>query len=417
MKKIAILFPGQGPQYPGMGKMFHDQSEKVRIAYSEASDILGYDLAKQSFEGSFDEITDTRYAQPALIVASFAGFQYYVDVMGKAAYPSFFAGHSMGEVTALLASGVFSFEDAVRIAKKRGELMHEMTSTKGGTMAAVKDFDWKRTEEICAQVSTEKEHVSIASYNTDKQTVITGTDSGVSKAGEICAEQGGIFVPLNISVGSHCPIMNDIIEEYRNFVKSCKINAPQGIVYSCMTGLPYKSKVEIEEHFVMQLVNPVYWNHILNHMAKNDAGIFIEAGPGSALGKFMKRQNGMVISVEKTPKEKLEEIFGKQIKSVPTPLTKSMALAISIPNQNNDHNEYQDFVKKYSEIKRLQENVEREERLPNNQEIDQAVDMLAVALQVKQTSVELRDIVASEFADSFPEVDRIYKLSGLKNKV
>ena len=407
MKKIAILFPGQGPQYPGMGKTFYDQSEEVRRLYEQASDILQYDLANQSFHGGFEEITDTRYAQPALIIASYAGFQYYRDVLGLTAFPTFFAGHSMGEVTALLASGVFSFEDAVKLAWKRGELMHKMASSKGGTMAAVKDFDWHRTEEICGKISTKEQHVSIAAYNTDKQTVITGTESAVSAAGEMCAEEGGIFVPLNISVGSHCPIMQDILEEYGDFVKSCTINEPKGVVYSCMTGKPYTSVAEIEQNVVMQLVNPVRWKKIMEHMIKGDAGIFIEAGPGSALGKFIKPENGMVISLEKNSLKDIVQTLGKQIESIPTPLTKSMALAMSIPNFSDDINEYQGFVKKYAEIKSLQGKIEKEERMPTQEEVCQAVEMLEMAIQVKKITNGLRDAVTSEFIDSFPEAGHI----------
>ena len=403
MKKSVILFPGQGPQYPGMGKMFYDSSDEVRVIYRQASEWLEYDLAQHSFEGTLDGLSDTRYTQPAILVAGYSAYRYYIANLGLAGLPWFLAGHSMGEITALLCSGALSFKDALRLTVKRGELMNRVSQTKGGTMAAVKELYWKDTERICRQISTAEEHVSVAAYNSDRQTVITGHAKAVEEAGKSCAESGGIFMPLNITVGSHCPFMQDILEEYGDFVSRLKINRPEIPVYCCLTGQLYSSASEIEKNITDQLVNPVLWNKILKDLKRRDAGIFLEAGPGTAVGKFIEGNEGIVISLERSSIDKVREEMGRQVKFIPTPITKCLALMVSIPDMNDRPGEYNNnFHKLYRHLQSLQDTMEKEERLPAMDEIQAAVRLLEPACFSKRIPSTLMQVLKDELIRQFP---------------
>jgi [acyl-carrier-protein] S-malonyltransferase len=409
MKKMAVLFPGQGPQYPGMGKMIYESSAAARLIYEEASELLHYDLARHSFEGSLDILSDTRYTQPALVVVGYTAYRYYIDNMGVGGLPSFLAGHSMGEITALLCGQSLSFSDAVHLSVKRGELMSRVSQARGGAMAAVKELYWRDVEEICRNISTEEETVSIAAYNSNWQTVLTGHTGAVEAAGRDCMEKGGIFIPLNITVASHCPFMQDILAEYRDFVIAMKIQEPVIPVYCCLTGQLYTSAAEIGKNISDQLVYPVLWNRILHDLKRRGAGIFLEAGPGTPLGKFIDACDGTVIALEKSSIDKIRRDIGQQVRVIATPLTKCLALMISIPNGNESNVEYADmFIKNYREIQSLQDRLEKEERLPEFQEILIAVQALEPACLGKRVSADLMLTIKKEFIRQFPYTHELF---------
>ncbi len=414
MKKIGILFPGQGPQYPGMGKMFFDADASCRELYARASEVLGYDLARLSFDGELEKISDTRYAQPALVTAGYAAFRCYVKNFGSTAFPSSFAGHSMGEITALLAADTLSFEDAVRLAQKRGELMHQMAKKHGGAMAAIKEMEWYETELICREINTTQNPVSIAAYNTATQCVITGTEQAVNEAGEQCAAHGGIFVPLNITVASHCVFMEEILAEFSEVVEKCELKRPLGKVYSCATGQPYRSVSDIRKNIVNQLTLPVKWLQITADLFRNDVSIFLDAGPGSAMGKLIDPRKGQVLALDKLSVEDVRLKLTDQIKFLPTPITKCLALAVSLPNLNPVPNEtYTQFITEYGHVRSLQETLEKESRPPSMEEMQRALRMLDVAMNVKQTSHALRRQVSIEVTASFPGISAPYEQAPL----
>jgi [acyl-carrier-protein] S-malonyltransferase len=403
MKKTAIFFPGQGPQYPGMGKMFYERSEAIKEIYAQASEVLQYDLARHSFEGSIDGITDTRYAQPAIVVAGYAAYRDYLEHIGPVGLPSFMAGHSMGEITALLCAGALNFSDAVRLAVKRGELMNRVAQDRGGAMAAIKDLFWKDTETICAQIPAEEGHVSVAAYNSDWQTVITGSAKAVEAAGLLCAGEGGIYMPLNIAVASHCPFMQDILAEFGEFVNSLGIQWPSTIVYSCMTGQQYRSVTEIRENITGQLVHPVLWHKILKDIKRKDAGIYIEAGPGSALGKIIGGSEEIVISLEKWPVDKIRTTLGQQVRFIPTPVTKCLSLMISIPDRHDNPETYEDhFLQNYRKVQAIQDAIEAGERLPDIQEMQTAVKLMNEACIAKGTPPQVMEALIRELLKEFP---------------
>ena len=386
-----------------------DESADIRQIYKDASDLLHYDLGRHSFEGTLDHLSDTRYTQPALVVVGYAAYRYYMASMGLSAQPSFLAGHSMGEITALLCSGALSFSDAVLLSVRRGELMSRVSQTRGGAMAAVKELYWEEVEDICRSVSGDKEPVSIAAYNSAWQTVITGHARAVEAAGKLCAERGGIFVPLNITVASHCPFMQDIVAEYGEFVGSMSIEEPEIPVYSCLTGQLYTSCDEIEENLTNQLVRPVLWYRILRDLKKRGAGIFLEAGPGTPLGKYIGPQDGIVITLERSSAGKIRQEMGEQVKYISTPVTRCLSLLVSIPNRNDDLQEYEEgFVRNYRQILSLQYLLEKENRLPDLQEIRTALRLLEAAGLAKRIPADLSAVIKQEMVGQFPYTRELF---------
>lgn len=385
MVKTAMLFPGQGPQYPGMGKMIFNDFPESRKIYEEASDVLHYDLMAETLNSEFDHLSDTRFAQPALITAGYTAFKYFCERIGRGAMPSFMAGHSMGEITALLCSEAFSFRDALFLGIKRGDLMHQVTLKNGGTMAGVKECDWMAVADLCKTISTKEEPVSIAAFNSDKHVVLTGHSKAVLKVGEICSEAEAIFTPLNISVASHCSYMEEIVIPFHEAVNSVQISTPTCPVYSCLSGKIYRSVGDILSGLTDQLIHPVQWKNIVDDMKKRGVAIFLESGPGSTLCKFIDDPRATAFSIEKMPIDEIRLFIESKIKVLSTPLTHCLAIAMSLPNFNDDVSSYRrDFLPLYNSIVAIQNELELKKKMPSANEIKAAVAMLEQAMILKK---------------------------------
>jgi len=385
MVKIAMLFPGQGPQYPGMGKMIFNDFPESRKIYEEASDVLHYDLMDETLNSDFDHLSDTRFAQPALIAAGYTGFKYFHDGIGSGAIPAFMAGHSMGEITALLCAGAINFRDALFLGVRRGELMYHVTLKNRGTMAGVKECDWNAVADLCKAISTREEPVSIAAFNSDKHVVLTGHSNAVLKVGEICSDAGAIFTPLNISVASHCSYMEEIVIPFQEAVHSVKISLPTCPVYSCLSGKIYRSVGEILTGLTDQLIHPVRWKNIIGDMKKRGVSIFLESGPGSTLCKFIEDPHATSFSIEKTPIDDIRIFIENKIGVLSTPLTHCLSIAMSLPNFNDDVSSYKtNFLPLYNNIIAIQNELERKKKVPSIDEIRLAVAMVQQAMILKK---------------------------------
>ena len=281
----AYLFPGQGSQSVGMGQSHYDENEQFASYVDRANDVLGFDLSEIMFEGPEEKLKQTEYTQPAIFLHSVALFS-TLD-----ASPDMVAGHSLGEFSALVACGAVQFEDALKIVRRRGELMQQAGEENPGTMAAVIGMDDEVVERICAE-ATEKvgEEVIAANYNCPGQLVISGDVEAVKKAVELLKEEGcRLAKMLPVSGAFHSSLMQSAYDGLKESLESLNISQPNCPIYSNYTAEPTTDPEEIRSNVLNQLLNPVLWTQTLQNMHENGADSFVEVGPGSVLQGLVKR--------------------------------------------------------------------------------------------------------------------------------
>ena len=281
----AYLFPGQGSQSVGMGNVHYDDNEDFASYVDRANDVLGFDLKQIMFEGPEEKLKQTEYTQPAIFLHSIGLYQ-TLD-----ANPDMVAGHSLGEFSALVACGAVSFEDALRIVRRRGELMQQAGEENPGTMAAVIGMDDEVVERICKQATDQVgKEVIAANYNCPGQLVISGDEDAIDKAVELLKEEGcRLAKKLPVSGAFHSSLMQSAYDGLKDSLESLKITEPNCPIYSNYTGEPTTDPEEIRSNVLNQLLNPVLWTQTLQNMHANGADRFIEVGPGSVLQGLVKR--------------------------------------------------------------------------------------------------------------------------------
>ena len=286
MKKYAAVFPGQGSQSVGMFASFMDDAI-VAKTFDEANEALGYDLKNVVLNGPEAELNRTEVTQPAILTASVAAFRALMSRVDEK--PSFVAGHSLGEYSALVAAGVLDFADAVRLVRLRGQAMQEAVPQGEGAMAAVLGLDDEVIIEVCKEASSAG-GVWAANFNTPGQVVISGTAAGVAKASELFGKQGARkVVPLAVSAPSHCPLMQSAADKLQKALADITVNDAQIPVYSNAFAKAESSKDEIIKALVLQLTGPVRWVETVNQMKKDGAELLVECGPNKVLSGMLRR--------------------------------------------------------------------------------------------------------------------------------
>ncbi|NGP86934.1 ACP S-malonyltransferase [Fodinibius halophilus] len=281
----AYLFPGQGAQSVGMGKTHYEQDETFASYVDRANEILGFDLKEIMFEGPKEKLKQTEYTQPAIFLHSVALYK-KLD-----ANPDMVAGHSLGEFSALVACGAVDFEDALKIVRRRGELMQQAGEENPGTMAAVIGMDDDIVERICEQATEETgKEVVAANYNCPGQLVISGDADAIQKAVDLLKEEGCRLAKiLEVSGAFHSSLMQPAYDGLKESLEALDISEPDCPIYSNYTAEPTTDPEEIRSNLLNQLLNPVRWTQTLKNMHKNDAESFIEVGPGKVLQGLVKR--------------------------------------------------------------------------------------------------------------------------------
>lgn len=281
----AYLFPGQGSQKVGMGKVHYSSNSLFKEYVDKADALLGYSLSNLMFKGPAEDLTQTKYTQPAIFVHSYALYRVLDEK------PDMVAGHSLGEFSALAAADVLSFEDALQLVAKRGELMQNAGENQPGTMAAIIGLDDDVVDQVCEDASKEiGKPVVPANYNCPGQLVISGDIEAVKKAVEIAKERGCRLAKLlNVSGAFHSPLMKPAFDEFSRELNNVKFQNPQFPVYSNVTGAPVINRNALKENVLKQLVSPVKWTQTLKNMYTNKAETFVEVGPGKVLQGLVKR--------------------------------------------------------------------------------------------------------------------------------
>lgn len=287
--KTALVFPGQGSQFVGMGKDLYEEFSECKYIFDIANDILGFDLKKICFDGPDETLKQTEYTQPALFVHSLAVFEVIKNNEFHGA-----AGHSLGEYSALTAAGVFSFEDGLRLVRTRGLLMQESGQRNPGTMAAIVGLPFEEIEKIYLTAS-EFGIVQPANFNSPGQIVISGDVNAVHRAIELAKQTGArLAKELVVSGAFHSPLMNYAYENIANELNKVTFNEPSISVYSNVSGQKFRDVSEIKALLIEQIVKPVKWSQLIESMINDGIQRFVEVGAGKVLTGLIKRINSNV---------------------------------------------------------------------------------------------------------------------------
>ena len=307
MSKIAFMFPGQGAQYVGMGKEFYDNNPKSREIFETASKAVGLDMEALCFEEN-EDINITEYTQIAMLTAEVAMMQAVLDLGVK---PDVTGGLSLGEYSALVASGVISFEECAKVVRKRGIYMQDEVPVGQGGMAAILAMDADKILEVLEQVDG---IVGIANYNCPGQIAISGEKAAVDKACELLKEAGAKrCVPLNVSGPFHSPMLKGAGEKLAVELKDVTINDIAIPYVTNVTGDFVKDKNEVKDLLSAQVSSSVKWIQCVEAMLADGVDTFIEIGPGRTLSSFVKKINKdvTIINVDKyADLDKVKETFG-----------------------------------------------------------------------------------------------------------
>lgn len=279
----AYVFPGQGAQFVGMGQDLYNSSNEAKNYFDKANDILGFGITDIMFAGSDEDLKQTKVTQPAVFLHSVIS----ALVMGTDFRPDMVAGHSLGEFSALVASGALSFEDGLRLVSARAFAMQKACEINPSTMAAVLGLDDNKVEEICSQIDGV---VVAANYNCPGQLVISGKKDDVAKACELMKEAGAKrALPLQVGGGFHSPCMQPAKEELEKAIRATVFSKPVCPVYQNVDGKPYTDVENIKNNLIAQLTSPVRWTQTVRNMAADGATEFVELGPGTVLQGLIKK--------------------------------------------------------------------------------------------------------------------------------
>ncbi|MDZ5602188.1 ACP S-malonyltransferase [Pseudomonas sp. RP23018S] len=284
---LAFVFPGQGSQSLGMLAELGAEQPSIIETFKEASTALGYDLWKLIQEGSEEQLAQTDKTQPAILTASVALWRLWEQQGG--AKPAFVAGHSLGEYSALVVAGCLSLADAVRLVRRRGELMQEAVPAGQGGMAAILGLDDGKVIELCAQAA-EAQVVSAVNFNSPGQVVIAGDKAAVDRAIELCKAAGAKrALPLAVSVPSHCALMKPAAERFAEAINSIDWKAPViPVVQNVSAGIAADLDT-LKQNLLAQLYQPVRWVECVQTLAAQGAVNLVECGPGKVLAGLNKR--------------------------------------------------------------------------------------------------------------------------------
>ncbi len=284
----AFVFPGQGAQFSGMGKDLYESSPLAKELFDKANDILGFRITDIMFNGTDEELKQTKVTQPAVFLHSVIS----ALCMGEAFQPEMTAGHSLGEFSALVAAGALSFEDGLKLVYARAMAMQKACEAQPSTMAAIINLPDEKVEEICKQVSDGGEVVVAANFNCPGQIVISGSIEGINQACELMKAAGAKrALPLKVGGAFHSPLMQPAKEELEAAINATTFNTPKCPVYQNVDALPHTDPEEIKANLVAQLTAPVRWTQIVVNMLADGADDFTECGPGTVLQGLIHRVN------------------------------------------------------------------------------------------------------------------------------
>lgn len=290
---IAIVFPGQGSQAPGMGKLVYENSSAARLTFEEASDVTGMDLAKICFESTEDDLATTHNTQPAVLTTSVAiirAMREKLAEVGETVRPRLFGGHSQGLFSAAVAASALTFKDGLHLMLERGRLMGEFNARRPVGMAAILGLTHEVVREVCER-ATEGAHsrVDVANLNDETQIVISGDASALERAMELAKDMKAKAIRLKLKVSSHTPLHEDQADEFADIMRDVAIEAPEQPIVSNITAELLRTAAEVRAEFEQQLRSPVLWAENVRRMTREGVELLVEVGPGHVLSGMAKR--------------------------------------------------------------------------------------------------------------------------------
>lgn len=298
MKKISLLFPGQGSQYVGMGMDLYEEFDIAKEIYHRAENVLGYDIKEISFNGPSDRLKNTEICQPAIFLHSIILFELLKE---KKISVNYTAGHSLGEYTAITAANVVDFENGLKIVKKRGELIKEASEKNPGGMAAIIGLERKKVEEICSE-SGKNGLLQLVNFNSPNQIVISGSNELITQAIEKAKLNGALkAVKLEVSGAFHSKFMEPAYYGIKEYLKDISFEKSQFPIVSNVTAKLMTEQNEIKENVTKQIISPVMWEDSMRFMLDEGVDVFIELGPGGVLKGLLKRidKNAVCLGIDK----------------------------------------------------------------------------------------------------------------------
>lgn len=278
----AIVFPGQGAQYVGMGQDLYEKSNEAKAMFESANQVLGFDITKLMFEGTEEDLKQTKVTQPAIFLHSTILAKHLPKLK-----PEMVAGHSLGEFSALVAAQVLPFEDALLLVYKRAMAMQKACEIRPSTMAVILGLEDTIVEEVCNNIT---DIVVPANYNCPGQLVISGTQEGITEACKILSEKGAKrAMPLKVGGAFHSPLMEPAQEELAKEIKATAFKNASCPIYQNFDAQPHTDASEIKQRLIAQLTGAVRWTQTLNNMITDGATSFTEIGPGKALQGMIKK--------------------------------------------------------------------------------------------------------------------------------
>ncbi|WP_373229965.1 ACP S-malonyltransferase [Cohnella sp.] len=297
MGKIAFVFPGQGAQAVGMGKDAYESHAAARAVFDHADEVLGFSLSKLAFDGPDEELRQTANTQPALLATSIALLEMYKETKVK---PDFVAGHSLGEYSALVAAGVLTFDDALRLVRLRGQFMERAVPGGQGAMAAVLGAEREALQGLCASITANSGLVELANVNCPGQIVVSGSANGVAELVERGKEAGAKrVIPLDVSGPFHSSMMQPAADLLSEELSKVTFNSALVPVIANVHASPVTSGEELRELLVKQVVSPVLWEDTIRYLIGEGVDTFVEIGSGTVLAGLIKKidKSVQVISV------------------------------------------------------------------------------------------------------------------------
>ncbi len=286
----AVLFPGQGAQFVGMGKGLYEQYPNAKALFESANQVLGFSITEIMFSGTDEELKQTKVTQPAVFLHSVI----LSMILDKVVIFDMTAGHSLGEFSALVASGALSFDDGLHLVSQRAKAMQLACDVKKGAMAAVLGLEDQVVEKVCAEI----EGVVPANYNCPGQLVISGAIDAVEKACSVMREMGARRA-LILPVGGafHSPLMEPAREQLASAIEATRFRTPNCAVYQNVTASAIRNPNELKKNIIVQLTGPVKWTQSMHQMQKDGATQFTEVGPGKVLQGLVKKINRKLLTV------------------------------------------------------------------------------------------------------------------------